>query len=63
MAALGLAGAAVYVRRRRAADGVPDVQLGTEDGGEQSLAAGDPGAAELQAAAARPCAAAFEVGA
>lgn len=48
---LGLAGAAVYVRRKRAA-APPPVQLGLEDGGEQSLAAGDPGVAELQSAAA-----------
>lgn len=50
--ALGLAGAAVYVRRKRAAAAQPPVQLGFEDGGEQSLAAGDPGVAELQSAAA-----------
>ena len=48
---LGLAGAAVYARRKRAA-APPPVQLGLEDGGEQSLAAGDPGVAELQSAAA-----------
>ena len=52
LAILGLAGATVYVRRRRAAAAPPPVQLGLEDGGEQSLAAGDPGAAELQSAAA-----------
>jgi hypothetical protein len=51
LAVLGLAGAAVYVRRKRAA-APPPVQLGMEDGGEQSLAAGDPGVAELQTAAA-----------
>ena len=51
LAALGLAGAAVYARRKRAA-APPPVLLGLEDGGEQSLAAGDPGAAELQRAAA-----------
>ena len=49
---LGLAGAAVYARRKRAAAAPPPVQLGLEDGGEQSLAAGDPGVAELQSAAA-----------
>jgi len=49
---LGLAAAAVYVRRKRAAAAPPPVQLGLDDGGEQSLAAGDPGVAELQSAAA-----------
>ncbi|MBE3034710.1 MAG: hypothetical protein IMZ74_16140 [Actinobacteria bacterium] len=49
---LGLAGAAVYVRRKRAAAAPPPVQLGLEGGGERSLAAGDPGVAELQSAAA-----------
>ena len=48
----GLAGAAAYVRRKRAAAAPPPVQLGLEDGGEQSLAAGDPGVAELRSAAA-----------
>ena len=52
LAVLGLAGAAVYVRRKRAAAAPPPVQLGLDDGGEQSLAAGDPGVAELQGAAA-----------
>jgi len=52
LAVLGLAGAAVYVRRKRAAAAPPPVQLGLEDGGEQSLAAGDPGVADLQSAAA-----------
>ena len=42
LAVLGLAGAAVYVRRKRAAAAPPPVQLGLEDGCEQSLAAGDP---------------------
>ena len=51
LAVLGLAGAAVYARRKRAA-AAPPVQLGLEDGAEQSLAAGDPGVAELQSAAA-----------
>ncbi|MCX6364379.1 MAG: hypothetical protein NTW58_09495 [Actinobacteria bacterium] len=51
LAVLGLAGAAVYARRRRATAPSP-VLLGLEDGGEQSLAAGDPGVAELQSAAA-----------
>ena len=50
--ALGLAGAAVYARRRRAAAAPPPVQLGLDDGGEQTLAAGDPGVTELQNAAA-----------
>ena len=49
---LGLAGAAVYARRKREAAAPPPVQLGLEDGAEQSLAAGDPGVAELQSAAA-----------
>ena len=51
LAVLGLAGAAVYARRKRAA-APPPVQLGLEDGAEQSLAAGDPGVAVLQSAAA-----------
>ena len=51
LAVLGLAGAAVYARRKRSAAPLP-VQLGLEDGAEQSLAAGDPGVAELQSAAA-----------
>ena len=49
--ALGLAGAAVYVRRKRAAEALATVQLGSEDGGEQTLSAGDLGVAELQDAA------------
>ncbi len=49
---LGLAGAGVYARRKRAAAAPATVLLGLEDGGEQSLAARDPGAAELQSAAA-----------
>ena len=52
LAVLGVAGAAVYARRKRAAAAPPPVQLGLADGGEQSLAAGDPGVAELQSAAA-----------
>ena len=51
LAVLGLAGAAVYARRKRSA-APPPLQLGLEDGAEQSLAAGDPGVAELQSAAA-----------
>ena len=51
LAVLGFAGAAVYVRRKRAAAAPPPVQLGLEDGSEQSLAAGDPGVAELQSVA------------
>ena len=52
VAALGLAAAAVYVRRKRAAEKLAAVQLGLEDGGELLLGAGDPGVAELQSAAA-----------
>ena len=52
LAVLGVAGAAVYARRKRAAAAPPPVLLGLEDGGEQSLAAGDPGVAELLNAAA-----------
>lgn len=52
LAVLGLAAAAVYVRRKRAAEALAAVQLGLEDGGEQLLSAGDPGVAELQSAAA-----------
>ena len=52
LAVLGLAGAAVYARRKRAAAPPAPVLLGLEDGGEQSLAAGDPGAVELLNAAA-----------
>ena len=51
LAASGLAGAVVYARRKRAA-ATPLVQLGFEDGGQQALAAGDPGVAELRSAAA-----------
>jgi len=61
LGALGLAGAAVYVRRKRAA-APPPVQLGLGDGGEQSPAAGDPGVAELRSAAAA-VRRGFEVGA
>ncbi len=42
----------MYARRKRAAAAPAPVLLGLEDGGEQSLAVGDPGAAELQSAAA-----------
>jgi hypothetical protein len=52
LSALGLAGAAVYVRRKRAAAAISPVQLGLEDGSEQSLAADDAGVAELRSAAA-----------
>jgi len=62
VAVLGLAGAAVYLRRKRAADAAATVQFGLEDGGEQSLAAGDLGVAELQSAAAA-VRRAFEIGA
>lgn len=62
LAALGLTGAAVYVRRRRAAAASPAVQLGLDDGGEQSLTVGDPGVAALQSAAAA-VRRGFEVGA
>ena len=51
LAALGLAGAAVYVRRKRAAAGPPSVQLGLADGSLQTLTDKDAGAAELQQAA------------
>jgi len=53
LAVLGLAVAAVYARRKRAAAAPPPVQLGLEDGGEHSLAAGDPGVVELLNAAAQ----------
>lgn len=59
---LGLAGAAVYARRKRAASAFPPVQLGTDDGGEHSLSAGDPGVAELHGVAAQ-VRRGFEVGA
>jgi hypothetical protein len=49
---LALAGAAVYVRRKRAADAVSPVQLGTEDGGSFDLGASDPGVSGLLSAAA-----------
>jgi hypothetical protein len=49
---LGLAGAAVYARRKRAAAAPPPVRLGLADGGELSLAADDPGVADLRSAAA-----------
>ena len=52
LAVLGLAWAAVYVRRKRVADSLAAVQFGLADGGEQSLAAGDPGVVELRSAAA-----------
>ena len=52
LAALGVAGAAVYVRRKRTAAATSPVQLGLEDGSEQSLAADDAGVAELRSAAA-----------
>jgi len=61
LAVLGLAGTAVFVRRKRAA-APPPVLLGLQDGGEQSLAAGDRGVAELQGAAAA-VRRGFEVGA
>ena len=48
---LAVAGTAVYVRRKRAA-APPPVKLALDDGSEQSLAAGDPGVAELLSAAA-----------
>jgi hypothetical protein len=52
IAVLSLAGAAVYVRRKRAAAASPPVQIGLEDGVQHALAAGDPGVFELQSAAA-----------
>jgi hypothetical protein len=60
--ALGLAGVAVYVRRKRVAAAPSPVQFGFEDGREESLAAGDPGVAELQSAAAA-VQRSFEIGA
>jgi hypothetical protein len=50
--ALALAGAAVYVSRKRAAEGVAPVQLGAREGISQDLSASDPGVAAVQAAAA-----------
>ena len=49
---LALAGAAVFVQRKRAADTVSPVQLGTLDGGSFDLAAGEPGVSGLLSAAA-----------
>jgi hypothetical protein len=49
---LGLAGAAVYARRKRAAASPLPVLLGLADGGERSLAADAPGVADLRRAAA-----------
>jgi hypothetical protein len=62
LAVVGLAGAAVLVRRKRAAAVLPSAQLGMEDGSEQSLTAGERGVAELQRAAAA-VRRGFEVGA
>lgn len=50
--ALALAGAAVYVRRKRRADGSAPVQLGGREGVNQDVSASDPGVAAVQAAAA-----------
>lgn len=50
--ALALAAAAVYVQRKRAAHGSAPVQLGAREGASRELAASDPGAAEVLAAAA-----------
>jgi len=61
-AVLALAGAAVYVRRKRAADALAPVQLGTQDGGSFDLAANDSGVPSLLAAAA-DVRRAFEAGA
>lgn len=52
LAALGLAVAAVYVRRKRAADTVAGVQLGLSDGGSRDLAASDPSVTGIVASAA-----------
>jgi hypothetical protein len=52
LAALGLALAAVYARRKRAAETVAGVQLGLSDGGSRDLAASDPAVAGLVASAA-----------
>jgi hypothetical protein len=50
---LALAGAAVYVRRRRAADGSSPVQLGAREGIANDLPGSDPSVPAIQAAAAR----------
>jgi hypothetical protein len=49
---LGLAGAAVYARRKRAATASPPAQIGLEDGSQHALVADDLGVSELQSAAA-----------
>jgi uncharacterized membrane protein len=61
-AVLALAGAAVYVQRKRATDALAPVQLGTQDGSSFDLAAKDPGVSGLLAAAA-DVRRAFEAGA
>jgi hypothetical protein len=51
VAVAGLAWAAVYVRRKRAADAIRPVQLGFADGAEVSLLADEPATAALKSAA------------
>jgi|GEM_PF-1041569 len=50
---LALAGAAVYVQRKRRADGAAPVQLGAREGVTHDVPASDPGVAAVQAAAAQ----------
>lgn len=50
---LALAGAAVYVSRKRRSHGEAPVQLGAREGASVDLSASDPGVAAVQAAAAR----------
>lgn len=49
---LALVGLIVYLRRKRAGDAAAAVQLGLEHGESRDLAASDPAAAEVLAAAA-----------
>lgn len=51
--ALVLAAAAVYVSRKRRADGAVPVQLGAREGATRDLSASEPGVAAVQAAAHR----------
>ena len=50
--ALAVVGLVVYLRRKSAGDAAAAVQLGLEHGESHDLAASDPGAAEVLAAAA-----------
>lgn len=50
---LALAGAAVYVSRKRRSHGEAPVQLGAREGASVDLSASDPGVAAVQAAAGR----------